>query len=180
MEKYLLAGIVMHFLSGIALIVFVFILFRLRTLIKHLFIAKRITGSTKHDQNKLLMKLPFYPVDENDFNEVSLSTDAEICSRKLQRGLLTLSLIAKITPLIGVAGSVYTAIKILHTVSVTNQMFPMFAAERIAYSLIPVLYGLVISIVVLTLHSFLRVLIEEVITLWEEIFPILLKHLRIK
>lgn len=170
----------MHILSAIIIFVFIFIVFRIKTLLGFLIVAKRIIYKKNDTQILLLHKLPFYPINRNNSTEDEIATNAEICSRKLNRGLLTLSLVAKLTPLIGIAGSVYTAIKTLHTVSVTNQMFPMFAAERIAYSLIPVLYGLVISIIALSLHSLLRVLIEEIITLWEEIFPILLDHLRIK
>ncbi len=86
----------------------------------------------------------------------------------LERGLIWLSTIITMAPLLGFTGTVQGMIDSFHAIKVTNDMSPAIVAGGISIALLTTLFGLVVAMIIQVFHNYCIARIDRIVLEMEE------------
>jgi len=100
--------------------------------------------------------------------EKSISNAGSIEMAFLERGLVWLSTIVSIAPMLGFTGTVWGMINAFDAIKAQNDISPSIVAGGISIALLTTLFGLVVAIIIQTAHNFFVSRIDKLIIDMEE------------
>jgi len=86
----------------------------------------------------------------------------------LERGLIWLSTIISVAPMLGFTGTVWGMIKAFDAIAAANNISPAIVAGGISIALLTTLGGLIVAIIIQALHNFFVARIDKLIIDMEE------------
>ena len=86
----------------------------------------------------------------------------------LERGLIWLSTIASIAPMLGFTGTVYGMVLAFDTIKIANDISPSVVAGGISVALLTTLFGLIVAMIIQTTNNFFVSRIDRLIIDMEE------------
>ena len=100
--------------------------------------------------------------------EKSISNAGSIEMAFMEQGLVWLSTIVSIAPMLGFTGTVWGMIKAFDAIKQANDISPSIVAGGISIALLTTLFGLVVAIIIQTAHNFFVSRIDKLIIDMEE------------
>jgi len=100
--------------------------------------------------------------------EKAVSSAGAIEMAFLERGLIWLSTVISIAPMLGFTGTVWGMIKAFEAIAAANDISPTIVADGISVALLTTLFGLVVAIIIQTFHNFFVSRIDKLIIDMEE------------
>ncbi len=100
--------------------------------------------------------------------EKAVSSAGSIEMAFLERGLIWLSTVISIAPMLGFSGTVWGMIKAFESIAAANDISPTIVADGISVALLTTLFGLVVAIIIQTFHNFFVSRIDKLIIDMEE------------
>ncbi|MBD3386833.1 MotA/TolQ/ExbB proton channel family protein [candidate division KSB1 bacterium] len=100
--------------------------------------------------------------------EKAVSSAGAIEMAFLERGLIWLSTVISIAPMLGFTGTVWGMIKAFESIAAANDISPTIVADGISVALLTTLFGLVVAIIIQTFHNFFVSRIDKLIIDMEE------------
>jgi biopolymer transport protein ExbB len=100
--------------------------------------------------------------------EKAVSSAGSIEMAFLERGLIWLSTVISIAPMLGFTGTVWGMIQAFESIAAANDISPTIVADGISVALLTTLFGLVVAIIIQTFHNFFVSRIDKLIIDMEE------------
>ncbi|NOY64413.1 MAG: MotA/TolQ/ExbB proton channel family protein [Nitrospirae bacterium] len=166
-EIFLKGGVMMYpilicSVLGLALLIQKYIQYR-----RALSILQRPPEELLNDRPLIL--LPLFECIEKGCNDQELSIVGTKQVREIEKGLSYLGLIAMITPLMGLTGTVLGMIKAFMVISVNPTVNPAMLAGGIWEALITTAAGLIVAIPIHVGHHYLEKRADEIAFLMREV-----------
>lgn len=95
----------------------------------------------------------------------------------LERGLIWLSTIISLAPLLGFTGTVQGMIFSFDAIKRVNDIYPSIVAGGISISLLTTLFGLVVAMIIQLFHNYFIARIDRMVLLMEENAALLVEYL---
>ncbi len=158
-EKIKQGGVIGYLILVLGAIGLLLAVFRgLSLLVTRLKVNKQLASSAPDDKNPLgrLQKIANYLTDEN-MDAVSLRLDEQLAeeSSKLNGGLPTIAVLAAVSPLLGLLGTVTGMIDTFQSITLYGTGDPKIMSGGISEALITTQLGLAVAIPLVLLHSLL-------------------------
>lgn len=100
--------------------------------------------------------------------EKSIMNAGSIEMAFLERGLIWLSLVVSVAPMLGFTGTVWGMIKAFDDIARANDISPSIVASGISIALLTTLFGLIVAIIIQFFHNFFISRIDKLIIDMEE------------
>ena len=95
----------------------------------------------------------------------------------LERGLIWLSTVITIAPMLGFTGTVFGMIQAFEDIAQANDISPSIVADGISVALLTTLFGLIVAIIIQLFHNFFVTRIDKLVIDMEESSVELVDHL---
>jgi len=100
--------------------------------------------------------------------EKSIMNSGTVEMAFLERGLIWLSTIAAIAPMLGFTGTVYGMVQAFDTIKLANDISPSIVAGGISVALLTTLFGLIVAMIIQTTNNYFISRIDKLIIDMEE------------